>query len=359
MKRFINDSILMSFMAPRKMAQGSKISDFSAARRDKETAIGSIKAAFKSRSGYFKNSAKNARDSAINAFESTRRTLSKFKTELVDEQQKIWGVAANSTVANPKGAEKELAKTELKGLFRSESYSEKLQSLMIKYIFSDDKLRNKVVLKGGAFMSLAMGSPRSSKDDLDLALLQSITVDEVKARIDDIIENLKLGFENEDITARKRNGHNFIINVNGSNALSIQVQPNSRVLKKPKKVVLNLPVIDSEVRATVINSTEQLAEKVIAVSSRKRQPKQVNDIYDMYYLISNGTKFDLRLIAKKLGISAEEAKAKVEDILIEYLSDKQLAEIWDVHTRTFVNNSPEFETMAQVLVDAWISQIKS
>jgi predicted nucleotidyltransferase component of viral defense system len=240
----------------------------------------------------------------------------------------------------------------LKKAIRGELAPEALQHKVLSLIFEDHYLQEHLVLKGGSFLSTVYGSPRASKNDLDLSVTSAVDADRITEKVKKVA--VQVTSDNPELSWRMINGHHLSFKKNGNELLAVQVQLNRPILRPVREVTLRFGS-HSSAKVSTISINEQLAEKIDALDKRANEGKKLNDIHDIYFMIRKGAQFDVALIAAKLNISnSTEAKKAIEDILINNLADENMRRLWNSHTMTILN-TPEFEVVADTILSAWLS----
>jgi predicted nucleotidyltransferase component of viral defense system len=116
------------------------------------------------------------------------------------------------------------------------------------------------------------------------------------------------------------------------------------IAKKKKPDVIELDANYTDILpffVLVMNKKEILAEKVRAILTRNR----ARDIYDLWFLLRKGTRFDLRLVNEKLRYYE---KVFEKDVFIERIKGKE--DYWQSELKPLViGKLPRFEAVYKAI----------
>lgn len=197
----------------------------------------------------------------------------------------------------------------LKGI-RNMGYAEKDYLIEIALLSISRNTKDELVFKGGTCMYKFHKLDRFSEDidfttkkeiDVD-GLLKKITDDLASFGIEAYVKDKKAAFNSVMITIRAK-GH--LYNGDAKTLASIGVDINLKssvdlepVLAKYSPLYTDMPSFS----LLIMREDEILAEKIRAIMSRTK----ARDVYDLWFLLKKGVKFDVDLAKKKLKYYSQE-----------------------------------------------------
>ncbi|TRZ54956.1 nucleotidyl transferase AbiEii/AbiGii toxin family protein [archaeon] len=228
----------------------------------------------------------------------------------------------------------------LKGI-RNLGYAEKDYLIEIALLSISRNTKDELVFKGGTCLYKFHKLDRFSEDidftakkeiDVD-GLLKKITDDLASFGIEAHVKDKKKAFNSVMITIKAK-GH--LYNGDAKTFASIGVDINLKssvdlepVLAKYSPLYTDIPSFS----LLVMREEEILAEKIRAIMSRTK----ARDVYDLWFLLKKGVKFDIGLVKKKL------AYYKQEWNLEEFKKHINLKEgVWLSELKPLIDNVPEF-----------------
>lgn len=176
-------------------------------------------------------------------------------------------------------------------------------------LFLSRHAKNEIVFKGGTALQKVYGLNRFSID-LDFTLNRKISAREI---IDRVIADLnKIGCITIAKYSAKGTGVNSMLKMQGPlydgrektlASLKIEISSREKILLDPawKEIVPPYPDLQPYI-AYVMQPNEILAEKIRAIMTRTK----ARDVYDLWFLLKKGFKFDAGMAKKKLAYCKKE-----------------------------------------------------
>lgn len=222
-----------------------------------------------------------------------------------------------------------------------------LQHLIL--LFLSKHAKDELVFKGGTALQKIYGLNRFSID-LDFTGR--------KEKIESIFENIsqdinKFGYRCE-LKKKGGPGLNFSFKINGplydgdektSSNIRAEISLRKDLLLKPiiKEIVPVYPDIQPYV-ILVMHIDEILAEKTRAVMTRDKP----RDVYDIWFLLRKGAKFNLEFANKKLKYySMEFEKRKFAEAI------NRKSKNWEMEMNSLIANAPVFELVKKEIIEAF------
>lgn len=165
------------------------------------------------------------------------------------------------------------------------------------------KFSETLVFKGGTALQKLGIIPRFS-EDLDFTLKKELKIQKMRETIENIIQNYNYIVELDNFIDDERTiGFRIKIqgllyrNRMGICTVRIEASKREQVILEPDKKEFAPPYTDIlPYIMSVMQNNEILAEKVRTIYTRHK----ARDLYDIYNVINIGTKFDIKLVNKKL-----------------------------------------------------------
>ncbi len=207
-------------------------------------------------------------------------------------------------------------------------YREYLQLVFLSHLYTFPESNN-IFFKGGTAIHLLLKAPRFS-EDLDFTV--TMPVDKFEKHIDVVFKSLSAG---ENINFKQRVtkiGKRYLLTAvlpisSQKSFINLDFSFRENALDPQRMVLLtDFPVL---ITAPIphLSGTEMFAEKIRAISSRRKG----RDIYDLWYLHTQGFMPDLEFIAKKLDYYQE-----------TYDKDQLLKRIREFPEEVFINDLRPF-----------------
>jgi predicted nucleotidyltransferase component of viral defense system len=238
---------------------------------------------------------------------------------------------------------KEYAK--IKGYNLGQAEKDYFQEIILFILYNE--FGNDLVFKGGTALTKCYGFNRFS-EDLDFnAFIESdfeniISNGLKKFYIDFSVESKKMK-ESLKIIYRIK-GPLFLNQPNSACKIILDISFREKIFIEPvnKKIGLLINEIPS-FDVVVMSLKEILSEKVRALMSRNK----ARDLYDLFYLVQRGVKFDFELINKKLdfyslSFSLKEFKKSVEIKNI----------IWEKELKPLTRDFPKFNEVKSQIINS-------
>jgi hypothetical protein len=226
-----------------------------------------------------------------------------------------------------------------------------LQHVALTCIY--EEFSNELVFKGGTALQKAYGLERLSRD-LDFNLEEG----EPSAKIERIARRM-CDYYQTSITGPKRikHGLGYKMHIEGPSfgatgirhILPITFNTEEKLLLKPDFKSINPGTIyrDPDLHAyslLIMNIEEIMAEKVRALATRKEVKPR--DLYDLWFLLSNGFELDIGLARKKIEydhavFSIDKLKERV----------KEIEPLWDSDLKPLARNLPGYDVAASMLLN--------
>lgn len=157
----------------------------------------------------------------------------------------------------------------------------------------------KTIFKGGTALRLLFGSNRFS-EDLDFTTdLEKKDLDEITSRTVGGMRKKVPNIAIRDLETIAGVSKKLVVQtemIAQPLTIKLDFSQRERVFFVKQGVIKTSLPVSSTVLISFMDPTEILAEKVRAIMTREKG----RDIYDMWYLLSKGVKFDSKLIQKKL-----------------------------------------------------------
>jgi len=246
-----------------------------------------------------------------------------------------------------------------------------LQHVFLSALYAVSSIE--LVFKGGTALQKAFGLDRFSEDlDFTLNLPEGKDGGE---RADMIVRNLmekaasradgfaRTTIGKTDATAYsvnlrlKMQGPLFAGSEKALQALTVQVSLRENLIRKPlaEKIIPVHPDLQPYV-ALVMAPEEMLAEKVRALTTRRK----ARDLYDIWFLLRKGVKFDEEMTNEKLSLSYDNGgtmtmkKMKYShNLLKNAIAD--VKDVWTPELRVLLRSIPEFSEVQKYVLDAVVS----
>lgn len=201
-----------------------------------------------------------------------------------------------------------------------------------------------IVFKGGTALKKCFGLDRFS-EDLDFTCQDKIDI----KKLEEGLKRFRIDFEME--TDEYENGQKVILRIRGPlyigirNSLCrfvIDFSFREKVILKPEikaigRFLEEIPVFD----VFVMQEKEILAEKIRAVMSRAK----ARDVYDTWFLIEKGIRFDEDLVKEKMKYYEEEWNPKE---FAKKISTKKST--WKTELSPLVNAVPDFSKVKKSIL---------
>ena len=223
-----------------------------------------------------------------------------------------------------------------------------IQLLILKSIYSF--VSRELVLKGGTALSLFHGLNRFS-EDLDFTLKESFNV---KNLVNEISKDLEAFGVRNNVRILEDNPISFSFRIGAEGPLftkeiercfvRVEISKREEVVKDVEvKEVKPIYADISPFLVTVMNAEEILAEKIRALLHRAK----ARDLYDLWFLLQKGVKFDVNLANKKL--SYYNKKFDKEEFVKKIDS---LENSWAIELKPVVIESlPDFPTVKKFVIE--------
>lgn len=213
------------------------------------------------------------------------------------------------------------------------------------------KSSTNLIFKGGTALQKAYGLHRFSID-LDFTQKGTEELKEMMERISKEIINFGYSTKIEEV---KTIGKTFLFKINGplnsenpsSQArLRIEISQRESVLLEPLFKEVNPIYPDLQPYTILVMPEEEiLAEKIRAIMTRDK----ARDIFDLYFLLEKGIKFNLEFVNKKLEYYKEKFERKK---FLKKVKEKKKA--WEAELKIYCKTAPDFE-MVYALIAQKIS----
>ncbi|MEM5778472.1 MAG: nucleotidyl transferase AbiEii/AbiGii toxin family protein [Candidatus Aenigmatarchaeota archaeon] len=213
-----------------------------------------------------------------------------------------------------------------------------LQHLFLLFLSAHTK--DELVFKGGTALQKIYALNRFSID-LDFSMRKKIE----EKIMQKIVVGIKLfGFDCEYEKEKENFGLNFKFKINGplyegtektKSILRIEISKRENILLEPeiKEVVPIYPDLHPYT-ILVMQLEEILAEKIRAISTRTK----ARDVYDLWFLLKKGVKFDKELVNKKLKFYKKSFDKK-----LFFLNIKAIEKVWEIELKPLVTFVPNFK----------------
>jgi len=229
----------------------------------------------------------------------------------------------------------------LKGI-RNLGYAEKDYLIEIALLSISRNTKDELVFKGGTCLYKFHKLDRFSEDidftakkELDAdVLLKKITDDLASFGIEARVKDKKTTFNSVMATIRAK-GHLYNGDAKALASIGVDINLKSSVdlepvLAKYSPLYTDIPSFS----LLVMREEEILAEKIRAIMSRTK----ARDVYDLWFLLKKGVKFDAELARKKLGYYSQEWNFE------EFRKHINLKEgVWLSELKSLIDNVPEFK----------------
>jgi predicted nucleotidyltransferase component of viral defense system len=223
-----------------------------------------------------------------------------------------------------------------------------IQLLILKSIYSF--VSRELVFKGGTALSLFHGLNRFS-EDLDFTLKENF---DVKNLVNEISKDLEAFGVRNNIRILEDNPISFSFRIGAEGPLftkeiercfvRVEISKREEVVKDVEvKEVKPIYADISPFLVTVMSAEEILAEKIRALLHRAK----ARDLYDLWFLLQKGIKFDVNLANKKL--SYYNKKFDKEEFVKKIDS---LEKSWTIELKPVVIGSlPDFPTVKKFVIE--------
>ena len=216
-----------------------------------------------------------------------------------------------------------------------------------------EQFSNELVFKGGTALQKVYGLERLSRD-LDFNLLSGdpdAKIERVAKRIGDYYPTSITG------PKKIKHGVGYRMHIEGPSfgstgmrhILPITFNKEEGILLKPDFKSINPGMIyeDPDLHTyslLVMNIKEMMAEKVRALATRKEVKPR--DLYDLWFLLSNGYVLDMSLVRKKIEYDhAVFSLGKLEERI------REIGPLWNSDLKPLTKNLPEYGVAANLLLN--------
>jgi predicted nucleotidyltransferase component of viral defense system len=230
----------------------------------------------------------------------------------------------------------------VRGLNRGQAEKDYFQNIILFILFQD--YGKTLVFKGGTALSKCYGSPRFS-EDLDFTCEDEFNQEVLERGLKrfgiDYSMSKKEYPVGTKITLRIR-GPLYMGNPQSQCNLILDISFRENTIISPEiKTVGRLLEEIPQFNVYVMNEKEIFAEKVRAIMTRDK----ARDVYDLWFLLGNGIKFDVELIRRKLDYYNEKwSNAK----FVRSVSEKE--KIWKTEMKPLLEEFPEFVTVKALII---------
>ncbi len=216
-------------------------------------------------------------------------------------------------------------------------------------LFLSRHTKNELVFKGGTALQKAYGLNRFSID-LDFTLNREISAREI---IDRVIADLnKIGCMTIAKYTPKGTGVNAMLKIQGPlydgrektlASLKIEISSREKILLDPAWKEIVPPYSDLQPYIAYIMQPEEiLVEKILAIMTRTK----ARDVYDLWFLLKKGFKFDADMAKKKLEYCKkewdfEEFKKKISTV----------ERIWQAELAPLIAAFPDFPCVKKYVLE--------
>lgn len=231
----------------------------------------------------------------------------------------------------------------LVGLNLGQAEKDYFQSIILFILYQE--YGKDLIFKGGTALKKCYGLDRFS-EDLDFTCLNKINV----KKLEDGLKRFNLEFEMG--TKEYENGLKITLRIKGP--LYIEIRHSlckfiidfsfrENVILKPQiqrigRFLEEIPAFD----VLVMQEREILAEKVRAVLTRTK----ARDIYDLWFLLEKGIKFDENLVKEKLKYYKQEWDTKE---FAKKLNMKKA--IWETELKPLISTLPDFMEVKKSIIE--------
>lgn len=221
-----------------------------------------------------------------------------------------------------------------------------LQQVILQAIFGNTG--NQMVFRGGTCVQKTINMPRFS-EDLDFTA-KEVNTEELCARIGKRIKYY--GYENQYKKIKPITGETIKFIIKGplydgrpvtEAMVRLDVSRRENVVLETKVQTIN-PVYNDipQYTANIMDEREILAEKVRAITTRKR----ARDLYDLNYLLSKNVRVEGRLVEEKFRYYSEEMDlSRIEE------SVGGMKDLWASEMKTLTRNPPEYTVVAGFVLE--------
>jgi len=207
---------------------------------------------------------------------------------------------------------------------------------------------NKIVFKGGTMLRLMFGSNRFSEDldfstSMDEKRLEKI-LSETMIQIAKQIPSVEL----KRLVTKVGYSWKIFVGWDGSSqklTVKLDFSPREVVWRIKQGVITTELPVSSTRLVTYMDLEEVLAEKVRAIQSREKG----RDIYDLWYLLNRGVKFDWELVQKKMDYYGEKITQDLLKSLISGWDQKKLDQ--DVRRFLPLKDRPVLDKIKELILE--------
>ncbi len=223
-------------------------------------------------------------------------------------------------------------------------------------------LKDKIVFKGGTALKKCYFKDYRFSEGLDFTLTSELSFEEILAGLNPVYEfikkssNISLGFSRVDKDTHQ-NSHTFYLSYDGPlpkkelRELKVDITIKEKMIESP----VNMPLLSypeyfdvpQPAKVRVYSLNEISVEKTAALVDRARN--EARDLYDMWYLIENGSVNIGNLsgaIREKIGFRGK----KIEEIRDEFIKkEMRLEKLWNERLSHQMVKLPEFNDVYRLV----------
>ena len=238
----------------------------------------------------------------------------------------------------------------LKGI-KNIGHAEKDYLIEIILLSISKHTKDELVFKGGTCLYKFYKLNRFS-EDIDFTLVKEIDLDGLLKRILLDLDSFGIKAEikekkevfNSTLITLRLEGLLYRGNPQSTSNIGFDINKKSSIDMKPTPATYNSIYPDiPEFSLLVMQEKEILAEKIRAISSRKK----ARDVYDLWFLVNKGIKFDLDFVSKKLEYYKQNWDLKDFEKKID-----EKKSIWETELKPLIQNVPDFETVKKDVLKA-------
>jgi uncharacterized protein len=228
-------------------------------------------------------------------------------------------------------------------------------------MLADSDLKKVLAFKGGTALKRCYFADYRFSEDLDFTLTEPISFDDLRSGLEPIYESVRtqsgitFGFDRED-RHKHGNSYTFYLKYEGPLPTGNDVKVDVTLRERLVHPLENRPVLRGyeefadvpENHALQVYSLNEIAaEKVVALADRARN--EPRDLYDLWYLSSNGL-IDLSLLAEAVRQKLE-FRGKPEPGLMDGILRKEarLKVLWTGRLAYQMVTLPEFDETFRTL----------
>lgn len=231
----------------------------------------------------------------------------------------------------------------IRGLNLGQAEKDYFQNIILFILYQ--AYGSELVFKGGTALNKCYGLERFS-EDLDFTCSSTIDV----SRIEEGLKRFRLDFEMK--KDEYENGVKISLLIKGPLYTGIRLSLckfiidlsfRENVVLKPAiktigRFLEEVPAFD----VLVMHEEEILAEKIRAIVSRTK----ARDVYDLWFLLKKGIKFDSELVKKKLDYYKQDWTVK------EFKKKLNMKEnIWITELKPLIHNVPDFKEARKYIME--------